>query len=147
MLDSAVMMDAQATEFQLTKKSMVTESQAGTCGKMNNVASPTDEQAEAESEERKVKGKGREAEEADVDHGDGEDGSGTDDEYMVFDHEDVAWTGIEPVHLYNTKRKRKWPAQLAQSEVPNIICRRVIPEERRVYDFRTFKLYDIYSDL
>jgi hypothetical protein len=54
------------------------------------------------AEERKSKRKERDVTEENVDEGDGEDGLETDDEFMVFGHDDVAWTGMEPDHPYNT---------------------------------------------
>jgi hypothetical protein len=40
-----------------------------------------------------------EAEGEDWEDGDGENGEETDDEFQIYDHDDVAWAGVEPVYL------------------------------------------------
>jgi hypothetical protein len=69
------------------------------CYNENNIVPPAKDETEEGGEERQVN---PEEQDAKVDHledREGEDGERTDDAFMVFGHDDVAWTGTEPNHL------------------------------------------------
>ena len=87
-----------------------TERLAGTRCEMNTVAAPAEGEAEGEGEERNVNGEELEGEKEDLEDGVGEN----DDEFMVPGHDDVAWTGVEPVYfIKNVQRKNNVASLIA----------------------------------